>query len=470
MFDDADCSAGPLELCRRPKKLVYDDYVLLSPSSSPSLNSAPNAPPHPAHLPSFGQAADDLSLPPALPSSSNGRPELHERTSAPATTSTSSPSPSRAPPPPPPSVKRTLTSTPLHRRTRSDYSTFSSPSSPSSPSRPSRRPPPPHPAHQQTPLTTYAKTTRSPSVTVPLSNASGLAHDKAPTAARLRKPLDDLSASLEGRGGSSALSISDLESGAGLEGAEEEGEEGEEEEDETDEETGVSLMRRLDRVEQIERDRLRRARKTDERAREALDSSFSALTTEVGIGSASVPNAGAGQGWVLRRGSSSSSTPTMAKTRKGKGVKKEGWGRRLFHRSASDQHQGSEGRGERRGLLTPPGEEEDEVRDGEGGGAEGGRAEELGRMSMSWHGGGGGGGGTLSADEGDVHGTARVKGKKRWVVVEVRLSLPFLPSRPLSSYPVPTLEKVEADANYENAQRIVNVAEPRRRWWTWGAF
>ncbi|GAA5820770.1 hypothetical protein JCM11251_003151 [Rhodosporidiobolus azoricus] len=370
---------GPLELCRRPKKLVFDDYALVADEDKP-------APPQSeSHTPlSFGQAAatlDEVSPPPH-------RPLLHEQHSEPTPASPSSP------------VRQlsysafTGNKKDKHRRTVSsiDYSTLSGQPLASPHSSPSRSKPP-----SQAPI--FATTTRSPAVAIPISGAAPAAAE----AAQLRKPLDSLAASLE------RTTAIFPKSTVRDEEADETEQEGDMQGAEEEEETGVSLMRRLDRVEDQERKRLKRAEK-DTAAKAALDIASSTSTDDAAKG---------------ERRSFSHGQPGGDSSRKSGPWK-------LFRRAVSEEHAPTLGHvDERTALLGGREDEADERDEDEDSAAQseitvrppaGGRG-----MSMSWY------GGELRgvAEEGDGGGevTDLARGKRRkWVVIE-RVELVKEPKR-----------------------------------------
>ncbi|GAA5908137.1 hypothetical protein JCM6882_005951 [Rhodosporidiobolus microsporus] len=401
---------GPVELCRRPKKLVFDDYVLVPiDADQAALSSTTPRPNSPAPL-SFGQAADTVLDTPSSPH----RPALHEQQSAPSKLALSSPS--RPSPSSSPTAKKSK-----HRRAVSsssfDYSSIAARRSfPSPQSSPSRT----RTGAQLSPVNApiLATTTRSPSVSVPISDAA----PSSTEAAQLRKPLDALSASLDRPGG---VFPSRGAKDAAADGGDEQAE-GEEEE--LPEETGVSLMRRLDRVEETERKRLKRAEK-DTAARAALD-----LDGEVDL-------AGGGAS-SLRVGKNRRTFSHGAGAAAGRGRAKP-W--RLFRRAVSEEHAPLD---ERSRLLGGGGEGSDALFEGEEAGEEQGDADERavqseivvgpggnGRgMSMSWY--GGTLGGVTEGDEACEEEPERVEGRgkrRKWVVVE----------------------------------RIEDVKEPKRHWWRW---
>ncbi|BGP16721.1 Phosphatidylinositol 4-kinase LSB6 [Rhodosporidiobolus nylandii] len=328
---------GPLELCRRPKKLIFDDYVLVPASSSP---------PKSAHLPPTAAAG-------ASPSSSQATNFLPSSTSTPSATRPNlqeqrcEPLPPSPPPVPPQPLSRTANQhlpppkNGKHRRSASDYSTFSSSLSSSA-------------ALAQR---TTAKTTRPSFVGVSVSPLSAGNAEASSAAAELRKPLDSLSASL-GKHMTAFSHPSPDEANV---------EEGDEEEEE---ETGVGLMRRLDRVEEIERKRLRKARK-DKAVRAALEQPLSSEgEDEARVGS---PAEGRDVG-ALSRSVPAPSSPFAARAA-GEGRRK--WSN-LFRRSASDDNGTVSGERQRllaQDVVSPGDAAEEEEREG------------LGRLSMSWYGG-----------------------------------------------------------------------------------
>ncbi|GAA5999782.1 hypothetical protein JCM10207_005908 [Rhodosporidiobolus poonsookiae] len=299
---------GPVELCRRPKKLVFDEYVLVADDKV--------QPPPAAQPVSLGQAGEALSSP-----TRSTRPSLHERQSAPVAGSAPS-SPFNSPLRPAKPRLPPTASPRQHRRTRSsDYATFSS----------------------------RAKTTRSSSVAPPPpSDPSASAH--------LREPLDRLA---------EVPAAADAPA-----------------EEEASEETGVGLMRRLDRFEEQERKRLRRAARTDEGARRALDLG----SGEDGRAAESPPSplaVGMGRRRLSRR----------------------------FRRSVSEEHARAD---ERVPLLGSSAAAEDVNARAVQSAFTLPEAAGEGRMCMSWHGGAGLDGVAEEEEGGDGH----AKGRKRWVVVE----------------------------------------------------
>ncbi|GAA5863012.1 hypothetical protein JCM8547_003649 [Rhodosporidiobolus lusitaniae] len=370
---------GPIELCRRPKKLVWDDYVLVS---EPSSSAPPVRLTQPSATQSFDQAVDDLSFPIASTTSPSTRPSPNEHHSSPPAIALSSLSTNATPSRPPP-IPRTPAGrgTGTHRRTVSDYSTFSYSSiSARPPSSSSHRPP------QVT--QTFAKTTRPPSF---CSSPSEAAH--------LRRPLDSLSASLS-HPSAPTPPTAELEAEVVEEDQRQEGEEAEE--------TGMGLMRRLDEVERAERKRLKKAVKKDEEARRAVEAVAEEQEQEEGeretdaLLSRSVPSSSALAGFARR-----ASSVSRASGAAGSGKR---W-RKLFRRSVSDDHRSS--------AVLSEGEEEEAEPDRE-------RATQSAfdeRMTLSWYAGAVGGGGLDGVHEEDEGGDEQEaeegrKVRKRWVVVE----------------------------------------------------
>ncbi|GAA5933140.1 hypothetical protein JCM1841_003689 [Sporobolomyces salmonicolor] len=118
---------GPLELCRRPKKLVWDEYVLVPVSADPSAASSPAVDStSSSSMPPFAQAAAVLdspsSEPPLSPISPSPRPPAVQRHRSDSPTPTARHRPCASL-----SHKKRSPRLPLvaHSRSASDYSTFS---------------------------------------------------------------------------------------------------------------------------------------------------------------------------------------------------------------------------------------------------------------------------------------------------------------------------------------------------------
>ncbi|CDR40249.1 hypothetical protein NBRC10512_007686 [Rhodotorula toruloides] len=199
---------GPVELCRRPKILVREEFALIvvepaPPAAPPSVRRQDSVP-----LPSASQ--DDLRIPVSTAAS---RPALSTRRTAPPKAvppvqlAPKAPAPPPQEPPAPPPKTAPVRVARRHRRTQSDYGATDASSSPYGPS-----------------------------------------SAPAPSGYWLRRPLDSL------------VSLSSDSRPNGDSWA-----------DESEEETGVGLMQRLDRVEADERKRLRKARRKDKAVRDMLD-------------------------------------------------------------------------------------------------------------------------------------------------------------------------------------------------------
>ncbi|BGP08587.1 Phosphatidylinositol 4-kinase LSB6 [Rhodotorula toruloides] len=199
---------GPVELCRRPKMLVREEFALIAvepapPAAPPSVRRQDSVP-----LPSASQ--DDLPTPVSTAAS---RPVLSTRRSAPPKAvppvqlAPKAPAPPPKEPPAPPPKTAPVRVARRHRRTQSDYGATD--------------------AH---------------------SSAFGPSSAPARGGYWLRRPLDSL------------VSLSSDSRPKGDFWA-----------DESEEETGVGLMQRLDRVEADERKRLRKARRKDKDVRDMLD-------------------------------------------------------------------------------------------------------------------------------------------------------------------------------------------------------
>ncbi|BGP32589.1 Phosphatidylinositol 4-kinase LSB6 [Rhodotorula toruloides] len=199
---------GPVELCRRPKMLVREEFALIavepaSPAAPPSVRRQDSVP-----LPSALQ--DDLPNPVSTASS---RPPLSTRRSAPPKADPpvllgpNAPAPPPKEPPAPPPKTAPVRVARRHRRTQSEYG-----------------------------------------ATDASSSAFGPSSAPAPGGYWFRRPLDSLVSLL-----SDSRANGDLRA------------------DESEEETGVGLMQRLDRVEADERKRLRKARRNDKAVRDMLD-------------------------------------------------------------------------------------------------------------------------------------------------------------------------------------------------------
>ncbi|GAA5875440.1 hypothetical protein JCM1840_003157 [Sporobolomyces johnsonii] len=195
---------GPLELCRRPKKLVWDEHVLVPASVDPStpITTAPvsvlGGSTSCSPMPSFAQAAAALDSPSSEPPSSP-----------------TSPSPQR------PAVQRHRSDPPLLAKQA---------------------------RHRPSASLSLSHSHKKPTPRLPLVAHSRSASDYSTfsgSTSAYRPPLDRLSASL----GSSSR--------AATAAAEEE----EEDDDDDKEQTGVALMRHLDRVEANERRRAKRVQK-----------------------------------------------------------------------------------------------------------------------------------------------------------------------------------------------------------------
>ncbi|GAA5967589.1 hypothetical protein JCM11641_005704 [Rhodosporidiobolus odoratus] len=369
---------GPVELCRRPKKLVWDDYVLAHATSlSPQ---PPSLRPDPAPL-SFGQAAADLFSP--SNSATSSRPRLQSRASEPyRPCSPPAPGPSsRAPQPSKPELKHRRSAS--HPHATSSYSTFNP--------------------------TARARTTRPKSVAVPISpnGAQVSSPSSFSSAAALRKPLDSLSAS---------LSRLPMQARPQEEGGEEEINEVGEGEGEEGEETGVGLMRRLDKVEEVERKRLWKAGR-DRAAREALEHGY--VDSEEG-GEEEGPGEWLGDEARTEGGMSRSLPPSSASGFLVAGSKRR-WS--LVRRSVSDETTPAEG--ERRPLLDPTKSQRDDFPAPSSSASSSPVLGTDAKMSMSWYGGQRLHGVDEAIEEdpedesrAEHENGGRERSRKKWVIVE----------------------------------------------------